>query len=89
MAATLFLKSIRGNCGYSLHNTNIPGGNGGYSVHRTVLPDWPGCNGDYSVPEVDLGDILLAAGVQQTQGRVYATAYDYIIFQSKNLQCSM
>jgi hypothetical protein len=61
---------------------NIPGGNGGYSVPGTVLPDWPGCNGDNSVPKVDLGDILLAAGVQQTQGRVNATAYDYINCQS-------
>jgi hypothetical protein len=76
MASTLFITPY------------ILEGNGGYSVPRTVLPDWPGCNGDNSVPKVDLGDILLAAGVQQTQGRVNATAYDYIIFQSKYLQCS-
>jgi hypothetical protein len=40
-----------------------------------VIPDWPGGNGDNSVPKVDFGDILLATGVQQTQGRVNATAY--------------
>jgi hypothetical protein len=60
--------------------TDRPGANGDNSV--SLAPDWPGGNGDNSVPEVDLGDILLAAGVQQTQGRVNATAYDYIIFQS-------
>jgi hypothetical protein len=58
-------------------------GNGGYSVPGTVLPDWPGCNGDNSVPKVDLGDILLAARVQQTQGRVNAAAYNYTIFRAR------
>jgi hypothetical protein len=82
MAATLFLKSIRlGAMAATLFIIPyIPGGDGGYSVPGTVLPDRPGGNGDNSVPEVDLCDILLAAGVQQTQGRVNATAYDYIYY---------
>jgi hypothetical protein len=76
MAATLFLipKMCEGTTAFRfLIITDRPGANGDNSV--SLAPDWPGGNGDNSVPEVDLGDILLAAGVQQTQGRVNATTY--------------